>query len=78
MKIKKITLDEAQKANLDGIDDIEDHKQIFVCDTGNPYQSKAWFYLATDGFYCTCEISGMSIDSENKADAIAFIRNSLN
>ena len=78
MKIKEITLNDAQKAKLDGIDDIEDHKQIFVCDTGNPFQAKAWFYLAADGFYCTCEIGGSSIDSENKADAIAFIRNSLN
>ena len=78
MTIEQIDLDKAKQLKLQGINEVEsDYKAIFVMHTGNRYQATPWFYQAEDGYYCTCEIAGVSEDSENKQDAINFIIKAL-
>tara|TARA_R100001594_G_scaffold78962_1_gene113619 strand:- start:221 stop:460 length:240 start_codon:yes stop_codon:yes gene_type:complete len=78
MTIEQIDLEKAKELNLHGINAVEpDHKAIFVMHTGNRYQATPWFYQADDGFYCSCEIAGISEDSESEKDIINFILKSL-
>ena len=74
MNIENITLNRAKTLNLHGINEIEpDHKAIYVIHTSNKYQAKPWFYQAVDNCYCSCDIAGMSMDSENKQEIISYI-----
>tara|TARA_Y100001973_G_C5108814_1_gene286581 strand:- start:246 stop:485 length:240 start_codon:yes stop_codon:yes gene_type:complete len=74
MKIEEVTLERAKELNLHGLEEVEpDYKAIYVVETSNKYQAKPWFYQANDGYYCTCEIAGISEDTEDKQEAIDFI-----
>jgi len=78
MTIEQIDLDKAKQLKLHGINEVEpDYKAIFVIHTGNRYQALPWFYQAEDDYYCSCEIAGISEDSESKKDIINFILKSL-
>ena len=78
MEIKEVTLEQAKNLTLKDHEEIEqNYKAIYVIETGNKYQAKAWFYEDNDNWFYTCYINGISQDSDNKQDAIDFIINAI-
>jgi len=67
-----------ERAKSMGLHDIEQAVAegctvVYVLNTGNKYQAKPWFFEAEGGYFCSCVVAGMSVDSEDKQEVIDFL-----